>query len=279
MKVERVKGFLQNYTVLDLVLRKTRVALTRVDHRYRILKKVIFNVVDKRPDAKKRMINIGGGNYFRRHWKVLDYPTPSYRHSDILVDFKFDLTSHEPLPFEDDSVSFFYSAHTLEHIPHEYCQNILGELYRCLIHGGVLRITLPDYDLAYDAYRKQAIGFFDKYPGEAIEEKFLDFFATFWRGRVAPEDVAREFERMGKTQLADFYTGSIPRESQKTCPGNHINWWNYEKMEKMILDAGFATVYRSGEQESKFWELRGQGRRTGFDSTHPEVSFFVEAVK
>ena len=95
---------------------------------YWSLKKNYFKKIDRKEDSEKIMINIGGGNYFRRHWKVLDFPSKWYSHFPGSIDIEFDLTNGKKFPVKDNSVTFFYSSHTLEHIPQEYCQHILNEI-------------------------------------------------------------------------------------------------------------------------------------------------------
>lgn len=214
---------------------------------------------------KRTMINIGAGNWKRKGWETLDYNNGKYQFNP---DFQYDLTSHELFPFPSESVDFFYSSHVFEHIKQNHFKHIFSEIYRCLKVGGVIRITVPDYDLAFNAYKAGSIKFFKKYPGETITEKFLDFFAT---------DLKYKFDKINREP--DYYTDQVSIASQQRKPGNHLNWWNYSKLERMLSDAGFKIIYRSSYQKSKYRQLRGKGRRTGFDSTHPEVSLFVEAVK
>ena len=83
---------------------------------------------------------------------------------------------------------------------------------------------------------------------------------------------------MKKHEFADYYTEKIPRDSQKKMVGNHINWWNYEKISKMLTGAGFRKVYRSTPGGSHFTEMKAGGKN-GFDYTRPEISLFVEAVR
>jgi len=47
----------------------------------------------------------------------------------------------------------------------------------------------------------------------------------------------------------------------------------------MLTKAGFRPIYRSTSLGSRFPEMRGKGRDQGFDSSHPEISIFIEAVK
>jgi len=84
---------------------------------YKILQKIIWNILDKKQDSKKLMVNIGGGLFFRRHWKAMDFPSDWYRFQPGIIDFEFDLMSQKLFPFKDNSVRFFYSSHTFEHIP------------------------------------------------------------------------------------------------------------------------------------------------------------------
>lgn len=210
---------------------------------------------------------------------MLDYPTQWYNYNNAFIDCCFDLTTNKPLPFFDNSVAFFYSSHTLEHIPQEFCQHILDEIYRCLRPGGAVRLTMPDFDLAYSAFSKNDIEFFVKYPAENIDESFLDFFATYLKDKVSSEELRKSYNSMGKEEFGDFYTQQIPRDSQKISPGAHVNWWNYEKLERMLRQVGFKNIYRSSACGSRFSEMRSVGRDCGFDSTHPEISLFVEAVK
>ena len=228
------------------------------------------------------MVNIGGYHYFRRHWRILDNPSDHYSFKLGVLDYEHDLTDPKPFPLKDNSVSFFYTAHTIEHIPQEFCEHVFDEIYRCLKPGGAIRLTMPDFDLAYEAYGKYLknneldVDFLKQdYPEKTLEGQFLHFFASYLGDKESPEDVRNNYLNMKKEEFADYYTKKIPRESQKEFTGKHINWWNYEKLSNMLKNAKFTTVYRSNIQESKFNELQGEGRDCGFDSTRPEISLFV----
>ena len=99
-----------------------------------ILKKGLFKLMERKDDCLN--INIGGGRFLRKHWKVLDFPSEHYNYPRNIIDYEFDLTSSNPFPFFDNTVSLFYLSHVLEHIPQEFCQHILNEIYRCLGRGG-----------------------------------------------------------------------------------------------------------------------------------------------
>ena len=247
--------------------------------RLKILLRRIQQRIDQKEDKQKIMVNIGGRYFFRRHWRVLDFPSKHYRFMKGVVDYEYDLTSEKPFPFEDDSVSFIYSSHTLEHIPQEYCSFIFSELFRVLKKDGVVRLTMPDFDKTVEAYKNNNEYYFHLYSGKNISEKFLVNFASYLKHRVSPQELREKFTSLSKEEFGNHFTSLIPRESQIKNSGNHINWWNFKKLHKVLSDAGFTNIYSSEANGSRFKEMTGGGRKRGFDTTHPEISVFIESVK
>lgn len=245
--------------------------------RAKIYSKVILKKIDKKGDENKLLVNLGGGYFFQRHWKVLDHPTKWYTYKTKAIDIDFDLTSNKPLPFKDNSVYLYYSAHVFEHIPDEFCQHILNEVYRTLKRGGAIRIMLPDFDKAYKNFKDKNEAFFqtNMLLGNTIEDRFLSFFATHLIGKVSNKKLISDFNKMSKEKFADTYTSKIPRESQKISGGNHINWWNFNKFEKRLKKAGFSKVNLSSKGQSKYPEMI----KKGFDKDYPDYCLFIEAVK
>ena len=278
-----IKSYLKSHTKIYLTYRAWRYKLILTKN---ILKKHFFKIVDGKKDQNNLMINVGGGYYFRRHWKVMEYETKWYRYSPGVIDYNHNLASEDKFPLKNNSISLFYLSHTIEHIPQRYCQHLFNELYRCLKHGGAIRLTNPDFDLGYEAYKNKNLEFFKKYKGSDLDEKFLYYFASYHvveKSKVELDEnkkmLKKNFTAMSKEEFADHYTLNIPPESQAQHAESHISWWNYEKMETFLKIAGFKNIYLSKSQKSKFSEMIGVGRNTGFDSTHPEFSIFVEAVK
>ena len=56
-------------------------------------------------------------------------------------------------PFKDNSVDLIYGSHCLEHFSHRMVYQVLNEWFRVLKEGGILRISVPDFDLLIDKYR------------------------------------------------------------------------------------------------------------------------------
>lgn len=278
-----VKSYLKSHTKIYLTYRSWRYKLILTKN---ILKKHFFKLFDSKKDRNNLMINVGGGYYFRRHWKVMEYETKWYRYSPGVVDYNHNLASEDKFPLKDNSVNLFYLSHTIEHIPQKYCQHLFNELYRCLKKGGGIRLTNPDFDLGYEAYENKNLEFFKKYKGNDLEEKFYYYFASFHVVEKSKEELEKnkeeireKFETLSKEKFADYFTLEIPPKSQEQHAESHISWWNYEKMKLFLKIAGFENIYLSKPQGSQFSEMLGKGRNTGFDSTHPEFSIFVEAVK
>jgi len=245
------------------------------------------------PERDKLMVNIGGGYFFRPNWKVLDYSSPFYPFARRFIDFDVDLCSAAQFPLGDDSVSFFYSAHTLEHIPQEHCPHLLEEVFRCLKPGGAVRINVPDYELMHGAAARRDKAFFTWILGKklSLEQAVVEQIATERIDHEDPNEISENFRSMGIAEFADHYTSRASRDVQRQKGGYHINWFSEEKLGTMLRHAGFSDVYRSRPQESRFEELAGLGgllatgdvlevsRMIGMDATHPEISLYMEAVK
>lgn len=57
-------------------------------------------------------------------------------------------------PFSDNSVDLVYACHCLEHLPFAQIPRVLKEWHRVLKPGGILRVSVPDFDLLLDIYRE-----------------------------------------------------------------------------------------------------------------------------
>lgn len=61
-----------------------------------------------------------------------------------------DLT--KPLPIRSQKIKFIYSEHFIEHISFVQAKALLGECYRVLQYGGVIRVSTPSLRKLIDAY-------------------------------------------------------------------------------------------------------------------------------
>jgi predicted SAM-dependent methyltransferase len=112
--------------------------------------------------AQARFYNIGGGNFFHPAWTNVDHPSDFYAewHGGRIA-VAWDLMRLGPAPIDDGVAEVVYTSHTIEHITDAAAGNLFREAHRVLKPGGVLRITCPDVDLAYRAWRENDRSFFD----------------------------------------------------------------------------------------------------------------------
>ena len=55
-------------------------------------------------------------------------------------------------PFQDNTIDLVYASHCLEHFPYREVPKVLSEWYRVLKPGGILRISVPDFDKITEIY-------------------------------------------------------------------------------------------------------------------------------
>lgn len=56
-------------------------------------------------------------------------------------------------PFKDNSVDLIYACHCLEHFPFRKIPQVLTEWFRVLKKDGILRLSVPNFDLILDIYK------------------------------------------------------------------------------------------------------------------------------
>lgn len=93
---------------------------------------------------------------------------------------------------------------------------------------------------------------------------------------ISDSQLKNAFESMSYEDALNFCCEKCPISVQKKYPGNHINWWNREKTIRMLKVSGFKSIYVSGYGQSRLPILRDTEL---FDSTHPKISFYIEAIK
>jgi predicted SAM-dependent methyltransferase len=227
--------------------------------------------VDK---PSKLLVNIGAGTWYVRNWKVLEYNGKWYRFANSFVDFHHDLTSNKRFPFADKSVHLLYSEHVFEHLRDEWCEHIFREAYRSLESGGGFRIVVPDADLIYDRIVKQDTAFFKSWMDRdhaSIAESFRTLVGQA-RTPLDEADFARRLSTMSKEEFLNWCKEGLEYDWERT--GEHINWFNFDKLKRMLETAGFTCVRRCEAQQSQFPEARGPE----FD-TRAWYSVHVECVK
>jgi len=254
--------------------------------------------------VSKRFYNIGAGKFYHPFWTNVDHISGWYKNNTKFVEkgINYDLLSLTPIPVDDGVAEIIYSSHTIEHIKDEHAQYFFNEAFRMLKKGGLIRLTAPNIDLYYKAYKNNDLVFFywkDLFSKEkdykrimlnqplstaSIGQLFLQGFATSAsvlhadgvKEMITDEELIRIFHELKYEDALNFCCNRCTIEIQKKYPGNHINWWNREKVIKMLKKSGFQEISISGFGQSQSPVLRNTFL---FDSTHPKISLYIEAVK
>lgn len=247
---------------------------------YKVEVKLLRNLNRNR---NPRKLNIGGGRWFKMGWLNLDYYV-----DDAFIDIKQNLLRNQSLPFPDESLEVIFTSHVLEHLTDGAVLNLLRECYRTLKRKAIMRIVVPDMGKAFEAYRHGDRKFFFESAeislnGNNIERRLVNFFASFRidnyggerhysGGPIVDKNTVEEaFNSLSKYEFIKWCVSKIPGDAPYVA---HRNGFDYEKMERLLKDAGFREVRESSYKNSMFNELR----RRKFDH-YPIISLHIEAIK
>lgn len=251
---------------------------------------------------QKRFYNIGAGTFRHPYWTNIDLASEWYSEcqqgSNMI---NFDLFSLQRLPLDGNCAELVYTSHTIEHINDAATQNMFNEAYRILKKGGKFRVTTPDIDLYYRAYRNQDVDFFwwrDLYSQPEISKQinaysfetaslaqfllfaFASHVSEMTRGtalaKVSDAELEHMFAYMSYEDVLNNCAKRCTVECQMESPGHHMNWFNEEKLRKMLVEAGFVDIFKSGYGQSTAAVLRDT---LLFDKQDVKESIYMEAVK
>lgn len=250
---------------------------------------------------QRRFYNVGAGRFSHPFWTNIDKVSEHYKERLSPHNIDIDLFDKNPLPIEDASAEVFYCSHVLEHIDTTSGQHLLNQMYQKLKPGGIVRLTMPDVDLAYQAYVKNDKSFFIWLKKWSV--LYPDSRLNFTKnpldcdiGQIFLSHVAHHAAEIHPNRVDDFVTSDGLKElflnndyesaldilvskcsldMQMKHAGQHINWYNFDKAKRMLALAGFNNIYKSGYQQS----LVPIMRNSLFDTTTPPTSLYIEASK
>ena len=131
-------------------------------------------------------LHLGCGKKYLNGYQHIDYS--NYEHIDRISPIY-------PLPFiKDNSIEEIYSSHALEYFDFLEVKKVLKEWKRCLLIGGKLRISVPDFDKLIQVYRLNASNI-DKIIGplfgkwEVDKDNFIFHRTVFTKTKL--EDILR----------------------------------------------------------------------------------------
>lgn len=252
------------------------------------------DVLDSKP-----FYNVGAGSFFHPYWTNIDYVSDWYAQAQRDVRHH-DLMSLAPLPIESATAQLIYTSHTIEHVTRQAVEVLFREAHRALKVGGVMRVTTgPDAETDFRALQRGDADWFYwdtvySKPGTfehifrapavivPLEERWLHHVAS----QLAPNDLSESAEKVDAAEIRRLIAvhgfPGVLDELTSRCqfspsrPGNHISWWTHDRVMDLLRSAGFKSVYRSGRGQSCSPLMRQSDL---FDSTHPQMSIYVEAIK
>jgi ubiquinone/menaquinone biosynthesis C-methylase UbiE len=158
------------------------------------------------PESGLKRLNWGCGPCIAPGWVNAD------RNAGAGIDLACDIRAG--LPVESNNFDYVVSIHALQDLPYLDLLPALGELYRVMKPGGVLRLGLPDLDKALQAYLRKDAGYF-----------------------YVPDQDARSIGAKLITQI--IWYGSV----RTPC--------TYDFIEELLLRVGFQFVVRCAYKQSQ----------------------------
>lgn len=249
-------------------------------------------------NAKRSCFNIGAGIWRHEAWTNIDLPPQSEEFAKIQAPCIFhDLVRSDDLPILDNSAEFIYASHVIEHLPDVYANRLFVSACKAMKQGGVFRVTTgPDADTDYAALLRRDKNWWYFYDDAdyasaimnlgplSLTDRWLLHLATP-RSNYSSAPCSRKYGSMEVEALIDKYGGDPVMvrniltdglEFNIHHPGDHLSWWNAEKLIRQLQNAGFGLIEKSAYGQSRSSFMRDLSH---FDTTYPQISLYVEAVK
>ena len=237
--------------------------------------------------VERQFYNLGGGKFWHPAWQNVDYYSDHYKANRRFISIHQDFSLCETYPIASGSASLVYTSHTIEHLLDAHVAHLFSEAFRVLKPGGKLRVTCPNIDLYTRAYLngdRYLFGDAEHSTGRSLENLLLYTFASqlsVMHGESSPtgmcdQELAELFRQEDVEGAYTRLSGMCDFEKQRAAPGDHINWWNPNKVRRFLEAAGFDQIISSGYGQSSEVALR---HTAWFDNSLPDISLYIEATK
>lgn len=252
----------------------------------------------------RRFLNVGPGSFRHKYWSTADK-----RYGDAqswsqmrrsgeshASDYYWDLYERAPLDAADSWFEIIYTSHVIEHLFTDDLLFFLSESKRLLKKGGTLRLVCPDAGIIASAFQRKDWHFFLHYldvltarlgkaSSRLSENERAEQSAAFVVEWVSCLTADGHDPKLSAAECLAFLSGEeifarfdeagrMSSRQFNRSHGGHVNWFTFEKLNGLLLQAGFTDITKSGYLQSACPTLR-DGRY--FDKTDPEMSLFVEA--
>lgn len=246
------------------------------------------NSRSSRPVKGEVNLNVGAGARRLRGFQSLDNRSKHY-HSDLSKFFyktvQFDLRKDD-LPYPSSTVQNIYCSHVLEHVEEEHVERFFFEAFRVLRPGGTLRVAVPDAQFLFNVSRinseywswnsvwsvagsprEKRLHPFDYLVQELVTSRF----------RLVPDSHAplkpSDFENLSYEEAMKLL--GKERQYFPDRPNFHVSTWDFSSLERLARSSGFSAVFESKVRGS----VSARMQAVGFDTTHPEMTLYVDCVK
>ncbi|TMK39918.1 MAG: hypothetical protein E6G56_09760 [Actinobacteria bacterium] len=180
------------------------------------------------------------------------------------ADFNLDVRTGQGLPFADGSQRVVYTSHTIEHLDDQALAALLAEFARVLGASGHVRIETPDAERITQAYLGDDERFFAYFEREnraslvqglglspAYAERhnaLIGLFSCYLErghhvGVLAPREEVERRLRDGDLESFGAWCVSLQTAEQRAS-GGHVNVLYFDKLRRMLIEAGFRDVRR-----------------------------------
>jgi ubiquinone/menaquinone biosynthesis C-methylase UbiE len=222
------------------------------------------------------------------------------------------LNENSSFAYEDNQFDIAYSSHFFEHIDDKVSMNIFKETYRVLKKGSVFTIIVPDFEKLHKCFiekhpmwksppLRQYRGIRKKYNcwekyniKPTAQNALLNWFSNYhFSDRVSKDwyegPPIRQL-KMSESEIKDMlYTKNtkevckilhekcyeIKKNFPKKTTLQHINFWNIEKFEEMLINnVGFSSIV---EVNSK--SMNNIYNQVKWTDTNPHASLYLEVTK
>lgn len=173
-------------------------------------------------------IHVGCGNVLLKGWlNVLYEKRQVYgrlQQDNGALRLNYNLLN--PWPIESNSIHFIAGSHFIEHLDLNDGLRFLGEAFRVLRAGGVIRLSCPDLEIYANHYVKRDKTFF--------EHKLIREWCTFQKA-----------ETPGEIFIAKAYDSG----------GSHKWFYDFDSLRHILELSGFRQIRRCGRLEGAVPEL------------------------
>ncbi len=245
-----------------------------------------------------------GGKFYHPYWTNIDVDLGEeiYPRFNPEIDIAHDPLDRNELPIESNSAELFHSRFAIEHIDDDSAIYLFKEIHRTLKKDGIFKIVTPNIRLDYEAYLRNDRQYFWWLDGFSYPE-IMDImkFSTPLNKATLPQVMLSHFAANASmihsdgadNPISDEEFDSIIRdnnfqnamnlctsrcsiEKQRKYRKNHVNWWDYCKLENFLFEAGFEKVISLSAGQSLSPVMR---KNPVFDRLWTDVAIYMEAVK